>query len=226
MTRLGLPDGIRACLFDMDGVLTKTATVHFKAWKQMFEDEGYGPFTQDDYNEHVDGLPREEGIRTFLKARGQDADDAEVDRLAEAKQEIVEEVLDRDGVEVYDGSVRYVDAAREAGLRLAVVSSSANTRKVLEAAKLLDRFETIVDGNTIKECGLNGKPAPDTFVHAAEKLGCSAKEAVVFEDATSGVQAGRDGDFGCVIGVDRVGHADDLREHGARVVVQDLDELL
>lgn len=226
MTPLGLPDGITACLFDMDGVLTKTATVHFKAWKQMFEEEGYGPFEQDDYNAHVDGLPRDEGIRGFLKARGKEVDDAEVARLGEKKNQLVQEVLDRDGVEVYDGSVRYVDAAIAAGLSCAVVSSSANTRHVLQVAGLLDRFTTIVDGNTIKECALKGKPAPDTFLKGAEDLGADAAHAVVFEDATAGVQAGRDGDFAFVVGVDRVDHADDLRAHGADVVVQDLEDLL
>lgn len=226
MSALGIPDDTRALLFDMDGVLTKTATVHFKAWKEMFEAEGHGPFSQEDYNAHVDGLPREEGIRTFLRSRGQEPDDAEVERLGEHKQRLVQAVLDRDGVEVYDGSVRYVDAAREAGLPCAVVSSSANTRQVLEAAGLLDRFQAIVDGNTIKECGLKGKPAPDTFLKAAEDLETDAAHAVVFEDATSGVAAGRAGSFGCVIGVDRVDHADELREHGASKVVQDLDELL
>ncbi len=226
MTGLGLPDEVNACLFDMDGVLTKTATVHFKAWKQMFEEEGYGPFEQDDYNEHVDGLPRDEGIRQFLKSRGKDVSADEVARLGEKKNQLVQEVLDRDGVEVYDGSVRYVDAAIEAGLFCAVVSSSANTRHVLQVAGLLDRFTAIVDGNTIKERGLTGKPAPDTFLAGAEQLGSDAAHAVVFEDATAGVQAGADGDFAYVVGVDRVGHADALREHGADVVVQDLEELL
>ncbi len=141
----------------------------------MFEAEGYGPFEQDDYNEHVDGLPREEGIRGFLKSRGKDVDDAEVDRLAEEKQKLVEEVLERDGVEVYEGSVRYVDAAIEAGLFCAVVSSSANTRHVLQVAGLIDRFTAIVDGVTIKEEGLEGKPAPDTFVRAAAKLGVRSR---------------------------------------------------
>jgi beta-phosphoglucomutase family hydrolase len=226
MTSLGLPDGVSACLFDMDGVLTKTATVHEKAWKEMFESEGYGPFSQDDYNEYVDGLPREEGVRKFLASRGKHPDDAEIARLGDRKNDIVGRVLDRDGVEVYDGSVRYVRAARDAGLRRAVVSSSANTRHVLEVAGILDLFEAIVDGNTIKERGLHGKPAPDTFLAGARELGAGAEHAAVFEDALAGVAAGRAGGFGHVIGVDRVDQAAALREHGADVVVEDLAELL
>lgn len=224
--RLGVPGDVTVLLFDMDGVLTKTATVHFKAWKQMFESEGYEPFTQDDYNAHVDGMPREDGIRTFLRSRGVEPDEAEVARMAEKKQGFVQEVLDRDGVEVYEGSVRYVEAAEQAGLRRAVVSSSANTRQVLEAAGIIDRFEAIVDGNTIKERGLKGKPAPDTFVEAARELGAEPAGAVVFEDALSGVEAGRAGRFARVIGVDRVDQEQALLDHGADVVVQDLDELL
>ena len=222
----GLPDGVGVCLFDMDGVLTKTATVHARAWKQLFEEAGYGPFTDDDYNEHVDGLPRDEGIRSFLKSRGKEVDAAEVERLGDRKNALVQEVLDRDGVQVYDDAVDYVKAAGDAGLHRAVVSSSANTRKVLETAGLLEHFETIVDGNTIKERSLKGKPAPDTFLAAAKELGADAAHAAVFEDATSGVQAGRDGGFACVVGVDRVGHAAALRAHGASVVVQALTELL
>jgi beta-phosphoglucomutase family hydrolase len=223
---LGLPDGVSACLFDMDGVLTRTATVHEKAWKEMFESEGYGPFGQDDYNEFVDGKPREEGVRSFLESRGKHVDDAEIERLGDRKNDLVQKVLDRDGVEVYDGSIRYVRAARDAGLRRAVVSSSANTRHVLEVAGIRDLFEAIVDGNTISEQGLHGKPAPDTFLAGARELGAAPAQAAVFEDALAGVAAGRAGAFGRVIGVDRVGHADALREHGADVVVEDLAELL
>jgi beta-phosphoglucomutase family hydrolase len=243
---LGLPDGIRGCLFDLDGVLTQTAKVHAAAWKQMFDEylrgradregEPFVPFDAGaDYNEYVDGKPRYEGVRSFLQSRGielpdgtpDDPPSAEtVDGLGNRKNELVLELIERDGVEAYDGSVRYVKAARDAGLRRAVVSSSTNCRDVLEAAGMIDLFEEIVDGTVAREEGLKGKPAPDTFLAGARKLGLEAKEAAVFEDAVAGVEAGRAGAFGYVVGVDRVGHADALRAHGADVVVQDLAELL
>ena len=226
MIRLGLSDTITVCLFDLDGVLTDTASVHREAWKQMFEDAGYGPFSADDYNEHVDGKPREAGVRAFLSARGEEASDDLVKQLGDRKNDLVQEVLDRDGVKVYDGSVRYVRAVRDAGLRRAVVSSSANTQHVLQAANMLDLFEHIVDGNTIAAEGLSGKPAPDTFLAGARHFGAEPAAAAVFEDALAGVEAGRAGRFGCVIGVDRVGHATALADHGADRVVADLAELL
>ena len=245
---LGLPDGIRACLFDMDGVLTETATVHARAWKSMFdaylrrregesesESEGFQPFTQDDYDRYVDGKPRYDGVRSFLQSRGielpqgtpDDPPGAEtVDGLGNRKNELVLQLIHDEGVHAYPGSVRYLDAARDAGLRRAVVSSSANCADVLRAAGIEDYFEVRVDGHVVEDQGLKGKPAPDTFLHAAQELGVQAAQAAVFEDALSGVEAGRAGNFGCVVGVDRVGQADALTEHGASVVVKDLADLL
>jgi beta-phosphoglucomutase family hydrolase len=243
---LGLPDGIEACLFDLDGVLTQTAKVHAAAWKEMFDDylrkraERTGePFVGfdagDDYDEYVDGKPRYDGVRSFLQSRGIELPDGSpddppsaetVDGLGNRKNELVLELIERDGVDAYDGSVRYVEAARDAGLRRAVVSSSTNCRDVLEAAGMIDLFEEIVDGNVAREQGLKGKPAPDTFLAGARALGLDAAHAVVFEDAVAGVEAGRAGRFGFVVGVDRVDHADALRSHGADIVVRDLAELL
>jgi beta-phosphoglucomutase family hydrolase len=229
---LGLPDGIRACLFDLDGVLTQTAKVHAAAWKQMFDDylrtrdEPFQEFTQDDYEEYVDGMPRLDGVRSFLRSRGIELPEDELKKLGDRKNEIVLKLIHDQGVETYEGSVRYVEAAREAGLRRAVVSSSANTRDVLRVTGIEDLFEAVVDGVVIERDGLKGKPAPDSFLAGARELGVEPAEATVFEDALSGVEAGRAGRFGCVVGVDRVGHADDLRAHGADVVVKDLSELL
>lgn len=237
---LGLPDAVTACLFDMDGVLTRTAAVHAAAWKSMFDEfltaRGLPPFdAKDDYDEYVDGKPREDGTRSFLESRGIDLPDGDPDDppgaqtmygLSNRKNELVLKKLADDGVETYDGSVRYVRAVRDAGLRTAVVSSSANTRQVLAAAGIADLFEARVDGLTIAERGLKGKPAPDTFLAAARELGAEPSQAAVFEDALAGVAAGRAGAFGHVIGVDRVGQAEALRAHGADVVVKDLAELL
>lgn len=230
---LGLPEGITACLFDLDGVLTKTATVHAKAWKQMFDGylrerdgAGFTPFDlHHDYDAFVDGKPREDGVRDFLKSRGIDADAATVKRLGDEKNALVQEIIDRDGVEVYDGSVAYVRRAKEAGLELAVVSSSANAKPVLESVGLLDLFADVVDGHAVAEDGLKGKPAPDTFLEGARRLGVEPAHAAVFEDALAGVEAGRAGAFGHVVGVDRVGQAEALKQHGADVVVADLSEL-
>jgi beta-phosphoglucomutase family hydrolase len=236
-----MPASVRACLFDMDGVLTETATVHAAAWKEMFDaflgrQEGQAPFDIDrDYGPYVDGKPRYDGVRSFLASRGielpeggpDDPPDADtVHGLGNRKNDLVQKVIREQGVKAYDGSIRFVHAARDAGLRTAVVSASANTREVLEAAGILDLFEAIVDGHDVVERGLEGKPAPDTFVQAARELGVPVEAAAVFEDALAGVEAGRAGGFGHVVGVDRVGHADALREHGADVVVSDLDELL
>jgi len=229
---LGLPDGITALLFDLDGVLTKTATVHARAWKRMFDDylreQGdERPFDErDDYDTFVDGKPRDAGVRDFLASRGLHPDDAEVKRLGDVKNALVQEIIANDGVDAYPGSVRYLKAARDAGLRRAVVSSSHNCADVLRAAGIEDLLEERVDGNLADELHLQGKPHPDTFLEGAKKLGVEPKQAVVFEDALAGVEAGRAGHFGHVVGVNRVGQREALLEHGADVVVDDLDELL
>jgi beta-phosphoglucomutase family hydrolase len=240
---LGLPDDITALLFDLDGVLTQTAKVHFKAWKQTFDEylrgrddgDSFKEFTQDDYNEYVDGMPRYDGVRTFLKSRDIELPDGSPDDppdketvcgIGNRKNDLVLELIDKDGVEVYDGSVTYVKAARDAGLKRAVVSASANCRQVLQAAGIEDLFDARIDGKVADEQHLRGKPHPDTFLAGAKALGVEAENATVFEDATAGVQAGHDGHFGYVVGVDRVGHAAELSRHGADVVVKDLSELL
>jgi beta-phosphoglucomutase family hydrolase len=231
---LGLPDTIKACLFDLDGVLTQTAKVHAAAWKQMFDEflrqrdgDDFKPFDiHDDYDRYVDGKPRADGVRSFLESRGIDLSDEEVADLGDRKNTLVLKLIDKQGVEPYEGSVRYVKAAIEAGLLRAVVSSSTNCKAVLEAAGIDDLFETIVDGHVTEGEGLKGKPAPDTFLAGAKMLGVEPAEAVVFEDALAGVEAGRAGKFGYVVGVDRVDQAKELAEHGADVVVEDLAELL
>src|SRR6266540_4141528 len=235
---LGLSSTIQACLFDLDGVLTQTAKVHAVAWKEMFDaflraraartGEQFVPFNAvKDYDEYVDGKPRYDGVRSFLASRGialpegdpSDPPKAEtIAGLGNRKNELVLALIRRDGVEAYDGSVRYVHAVREAGLHRAVVSSSANCREVLAAAG--------IDGLVAEREHLKGKPAPDTFLAAAHALGVRPSQAAVFEDALAGVAAGRAGRFGFVVGVDRVGQAEALREHGAELVVSDLAELL
>jgi beta-phosphoglucomutase family hydrolase len=240
---LGLLDAVRACLFDLDGVLTKTAEVHARAWKQTFDaflaQHGQPPFDLvKDYDEYVDGKPRLDGVRDFLASRGielpegspdehPEASDAQtVQGLANAKNEIVLRLIRHDGVEPYEGSVRYLRAARDAGLRRAVVSSSHNCHDVLVAAGIEDLLEVRVDGVVAEERHLKGKPAPDTFLEAAKILGVAPEHAVVFEDALAGVQSGHDGGFGYVVGVDRAGQRDALLAHGATVVVDDLADLL
>jgi beta-phosphoglucomutase family hydrolase len=234
---LGLPDDTHACLFDLDGVLTQTATVHAAAWKEMFDaylreraartGEPFVPFdAHADYDEYVDGKPRSDGVRSFLASRGIELSDDEVVALGNRKNEVVLKLIHDQGVQPYEGSVRYVTAAREAGMRRAVVSSSTNAHDVLVAAGILDLFEQVIDGHTAERERLNGKPAPDTFLAGARALEVEPARAAVFEDALAGVAAGHAGAFGCVVGVDRVGQADELREHGATVVVSDLAELL
>ena len=243
---LGLPDAVRACLFDLDGVLTQTAKVHAAAWKEAFDGylwqraertgDDFVPFDAiADYDSFVDGKPRADGTRSFLQSRqidlpegdADDPPDAEtVQGVGNRKNDIVLRRIRDDGVQAYDGSVAYVRAARDAGLGRAVVSSSTNCRDVLVAADIEDLFEQRIDGVVAQERQLRGKPAPDTFLAGAEALGVPAAQAAVFEDALAGVEAGRAGGFGFVIGVDRVGQAEALREHGADLVVTDLAELM
>ncbi|MEO3789613.1 beta-phosphoglucomutase family hydrolase [Nonomuraea sp. B10E15] len=243
---LGLPEGIRGCLFDMDGVLTRTATVHAAAWKTMFDEflrewarisgTAFVPFDATaDYDRYVDGKKRVDGARSFLRARGislpegtpDDPPDAmTVNGLSNRKNRLVQAIIDRDGVHVFPGSSRYLAAVRDGGLRRAVVSSSANAVHVLTAAGLVSQFDARIDGVVARERRLAGKPAPDMYLAAAEALALKPAEAAVFEDALAGVAAGRAGGFGFVVGVDRVGQAEALRQHGADVVVTDLAELL
>lgn len=243
---LALPDGISACLFDLDGVLTQTAKLHAAAWQEMFDaflveralrsGEETRPFELPaDYAEYIDGRLRQDGVRAFLASRGitlpegvsDDPPSAEtVHGLGNRKNELLLELIRRDGVDVYEGSVRFVEAARDAGLRRAVVSASQNCREVLTAAGIDGLFEVRVDGVVAEERGLRGKPEPDTFLAAAAELGVDAVQAAVFEDAVAGVAAGRAGAFGWVVGVDRIGHAAALRDEGADRVVTDLAELL
>jgi beta-phosphoglucomutase family hydrolase len=244
--RLGLPLGTQACLFDLDGVLTETATLHAKAWKTMFDDvlsfragssgRSIVPFDAvRDYDQYVDGRPRDEGTRSFLASRGIHLPDGTGDEpttaetiqgLGERKNTIFLDLIRKHGVEPYPGSVRYVRAVKGAGLRTAVVSSSTNCNEVLVAARITELFDARVDGVVAVEKHLAGKPAPDTYLAAAEVLGVAPARAAVFEDALAGVAAGRAGRFGLVVGVDRVGQADELRRHGADVVVTDLGALL
>ena len=243
---LGLPDSVTACLFDMDGVVTRTASVHATAWKEMFDgflraysaEHGipFVPFDKaHDYEEYVDGKPRLAGTASFLESRqislpmGAPDDPpgtSTIWGLGNKKNELIGQILARDGVEVYEGSTRYIHAVRAAGLHTAIVSSSANTEAVLKAGGVTDLFDVRVDAHVADERGLRGKPAPDTFLEAARMLGVDHTAAAVFEDALAGVAAGRAGQFAFVVGVDRVGQADALHSHGADVVVKDLADLL
>jgi beta-phosphoglucomutase family hydrolase len=243
---LGLPDTVRACLFDLDGVLTDTASVHKKAWKAMFDSylrDGakrtgapFVPFDMGaDYQTYIDGKKREDGVRSFLTARGitlpegdpDDGPSAEtVHGLGNRKNDLFQEAIHQDGVKVFEGSRRYLEAVSAAGLAVAVVSSSSNTREVLEVTGLDEFVQHRVDGATMREQHIAGKPAPDSFLRAAELLDVTPAEAAVYEDALAGVEAGRSGHFGCVVGVDRVGQAEALRDKGADIVVTDLADLL
>ena len=222
----------RAVLFDLDGVITPTAIVHEHAWGELFAPWGY----QDgDYLEHIDGRPRYDGVRTFLASRGvvlPDGDPADppgddtVAALGNRKNELFTEILERDGVVAYPGTVVLLDHLDQLGTPQAIVSSSRNAPRVLQAAGMAGRFTPVIDGMTAAEIGLAGKPAPDMFLRAATELGVDPADAVVVEDATSGVAAGVAGHFGLVLGVDRGGNRDALVEHGAHLVVDDLIETL
>lgn len=229
-----------AALFDLDGVITPTAEVHETAWGRMFGDFLAGhpdaaPYTDADYFAYVDGKPRYEGVRSFLESRdielpyGDPSDDPAAETvcaLGNRKNDYFREVLRTEGVEAYPGSIRLLDALEERGVKAALVSSSRNARPVLEAAGITERFEVIIDGEVAAAEHIAGKPRPDTYAAAAERLGVPTQRSVVLEDAVSGVQAGAAGDFGLVVGVDRGAGADVLRENGADVVVADLAELL
>ncbi|MFE7753035.1 beta-phosphoglucomutase family hydrolase [Streptomyces sp. NPDC057428] len=242
MEQLGLPAHIQACLFDMDGVITKTAVVHAAAWKQAFDEflrRRYGAsFTafdsEHDYNEYVDGKPRADGVRSFLASRDitlpegspEDSGDQETVRgLGNRKNALLLERIRTSGVEAYPSTLRYVRAVRQRGLRTGVVSSSVNCRAILQSVQAEDLFDVRVDGLVAAERGLAGKPRPDTFLAAAEELGVKASVSAVFEDALAGMEAGRSGHFGYVVGLDRVGQADALRAHGADIVVPDLADM-
>ena len=246
MPTLGLPPQIIACLFDLDGVLTRTASIHAAAWKHMFDEflrarsqrtgEPFVPFDAgDDYDAFVDGRQRLDGTRGFLRSRGIDLPEGDpsdppgaptVNGLSSRKNELVLRLLDEGHIEVFDDSVSYVRAVRAAGLATAVVSSSANTAQVLDAVGIADLFDARIDGVVAAERHLAGKPAPDTFIAGAAAIGAGPATAAVFEDALAGVEAGRAGGFALVVGVDRVGQAEELRHHGADVVVSDLSELM
>jgi beta-phosphoglucomutase family hydrolase len=237
MSALGLPDGVRACLFDLDGVLTRTAKLHAAAWKRLFDDvlrdraratgEPFVPFDEvADYTRYVDGKLRRDGARAFLVSRGIQLPERTVAELAAQKDAVLVEMLRAGQVETYDGSVRFVAAVRGAGLRTAVVSASQHCKEVLDSAAIADLFDARVDGVVAAAEHLAGKPAPDTFLAAARALHVAPAEAAVFEDALAGVAAGRAGHFGFVVGVDRANQAAELTRHGADVVVTDLAALL
>ncbi len=244
--KIGLPAGITTLLFDLDGVITRTAVVHAAAWKEMFDafladyaeqtgidQPAFDP--RSDYDKYVDGKPRYDGVRSFLESRGISLPDGTptdepaahtICGLGNRKNALVVKLIERDGVEAYAGTVAYLDAAERYGLRRAVVSSSANCRAILQSCGLIDDFEEIMDGVVAAERKIKGKPAPDTFLAAAAALGAAPEACTVFEDALAGVEAGRAGGFGFVVGVDRVGQSQQLIEHGADVAVKDLEELI
>ncbi len=240
-----LPAAITACLFDLDGVVTRTAKLHAEAWKRMFDEflerfaerggPRFQPFGELDYARYVDGKPRLDGVRSFLASRGIElaegtADDPAgtetVHGLGARKNELVLRLIHDRGVELYPGSIRFIEAVRDAGLHRAVVTSSKNARAVLTAAGIEHLFEVRIDGVVAERQGLSGKPAPDTFLAAARALDTLPAKASVFEDALAGVEAGDAGGFGFVVGIDRTGQADQLRRRGAHIVVHDLVELL
>lgn len=240
------PDRYDAVLFDLDGVLTSTAKIHAKCWKKMFDEflrkhaaennEAFHPFDiKTDYKHYVDGRTRLDGVRSFLDSRGiqkpfgnpEDLPGWEtICGLANRKFEMVVKVIESEGVEAYEGSINLVHFLRKSGFKTAVVSSSASCRSVLKAAKIDDLFDLIIDAEVAARLKLSSKPAPDTYLSAAEQLGVKPIRAVVVEDAISGVQAGHAGGFGLVIGVVREGNAKTLTENGADLIVTDLGEIL
>jgi beta-phosphoglucomutase family hydrolase len=235
-----------AVLLDLDGVITDTARVHAACWKQMFDEylqkratqrgEAFRPFDlAADYRLYVDGKPRYDGVRDFLASRGirlpegssDDPPQAEtVDGLGNRKNDLVNKIIEDKGVEPYEGSIKLIHQLGDLGFKIAVVTSSQNCTAVLKAARLDHFFDVQVDGNVIHARHLRGKPAPDTYLMAAKLLGVEPARAVVIEDALSGVEAGSNGNFGLVIGVARKGNANELRQHGAHLVVNDLGELV
>jgi len=239
-------DHYDAVLLDLDGVITDTASVHAACWKQMFDEylqkratqrgEAFHPFDlATDYRLYVDGKPRFDGVRDFLTSRGiqlpegspEDPPQADtVGGLGNRKNDLVNKIIEEEGVEPYQGSVKFIHRLRHQGFKIAVVTSSQNCAAVLRAARLDVFFDMRVDGNTILTEHLAGKPAPDTFLMAAKLLGVEPSRAVVIEDTLSGVEAGSNGNFGLVIGVARKGNAEELRRHGANLVVNDLGELV
>jgi alpha,alpha-trehalase len=239
-------DRFDAVLFDLDGVLTDTAKVHAACWKTMFDrflqkraaaaGEPFRPFdVGTDYLAHVDGKLRQDGVRDFLRSREIELPEGAPDDpsgretvcgLGNRKDDLVNEILDTEGVDRYEGSVDLIRELRSEGMKTAVVSASRNCPAVLEAAGISDLFDARVDGAVAAELGLPGKPAPDTYLEAARRLGVEPKRAAIVEDAISGVQAGRDGGFGLVIGVARHIEAGELEARGAHVVVSDLGDLL
>jgi beta-phosphoglucomutase family hydrolase len=243
---LRLPAQVRACLFDMDGVLTDTASVHASAWKQTFDEflrrrpaggeEDLRPFdAKEDYDSFVDGRSRADGTRAFLESRhielpeGTDSDPSgaeTIQGLSKRKNDLLLERLKQDGVKTFADAVRFAHAVREAGLAAAVVSASANTAQVLDSAGISDLFAVRIDGVVARARHLAGKPAPDMYLAGADALGVAPSQAAVFEDALAGVEAGRAGHFALVVGVDRVGQGRQLSEHGADVVVDDLTTLI
>jgi beta-phosphoglucomutase family hydrolase len=241
-----LPPGIKACLFDLDGVVTRTAEVHAAAWKQMFDEflkawstrhsTPFQPFDiVNDYDKYVDGRPRADGTRAFLQSRGIELPEGQPDDppdvqtvqgLSNRKNQLVLQHLADEGVGVYPGSIRLIEQVRQAGMKTAVVSSSANTEQVLTSAGISSLFDVRVDAQVAAARQLAGKPAPDTYLAAADMLHVAPAEAAVFEDALAGVEAGRAGHFGLVVGVDRANQGDALKQHGADLVVSDLDQLV
>jgi len=235
----------RAIIFDLDGVITKTARVHSAAWCEMFNDylryreQKYGEVFRkcshsNDYLPYIDGKPRYKGVESFLESRGiqipfgdpsDHPDNETICGLGNKKNRFFNQVLARDGVEVYDSTIVLIRQLKNEKIKIGVASSSKNCRTVLERAGLIELFETIVDGEVSVRLALRGKPEPDIFTSASDNMGVSYKETIIVEDAVSGVQAGKKGNFGLVIGIARDGNINELRKNGADIVVEDISEL-